>query len=167
MDTLPPTLVVSAPAPAATATGPVVYTVTYTGADVIPLNREMITPVPTGTVAVGTIAVSGTGNSRQVTLSSITGAGTVGITIAAGSATDNAGNTAAAASGAPATVDAVAPTLTVLGPTPTLANGNSTVVYTLTYDDNNPGTLVLHWMRATSPWCPARALRPPRRRRYM
>lgn len=143
VDNEAPTLAVSAPAPAATATGPVVYTVTYTGADVIALNPSMVTPVLTGTAGVGNIAVSGTGNTRQVTLSNITGAGTVGISIAAGSATDNAGNASVAASGAAATVDAVAPTLTVLGPTPVLANGTSTVVYTLTYDDNYPATLAI------------------------
>src|SRR5919108_2483257 len=51
-----------------------------------------------GATANATVAVSGTGTAtRTVTLSPITGDGTLGISIAAGTASDTAGNTAASA----------------------------------------------------------------------
>jgi hypothetical protein len=96
-DTIAPTLVVSAPSSTVTKNGPVTYTVTYAGADSVSLVTGDVTLSKTGT-ADGTIAVTGTGNNtRTVTLSNITGNGTLGISIAAGTASDLAGNTAAAA----------------------------------------------------------------------
>ena len=50
----------------------------------------------TGT-ATGTLALTGTGNSRTLTISGITGSGTLGVTLAAHSIADLAGNTNAAA----------------------------------------------------------------------
>src|SRR5207249_8857885 len=50
----------------------------------------------TGT-ATASIGVSGTGTTRTVTLSSVTGIGTLGLSLAAGTATDTAGNAAPAA----------------------------------------------------------------------
>jgi len=64
----------------------------------------------TGT-ANATVGVSGSGTTRTVTLSSITGDGTLGISIAAGTATDTAGNSAPAAGpSATFTVDNTRPT---------------------------------------------------------
>ncbi len=42
------------------------------------------------------ISVAGTGKTRTVTINSITGSGTLGISIASGTATDKAGNKALA-----------------------------------------------------------------------
>jgi hypothetical protein len=96
-DTVAPSAVVSAPSLTVTKSGPVTYTVTYTGADSVTLIPGNVTLNKTGT-ADGTIAVTGSGTStRTVTLSNITGNGTLGISIAANTASDLAGNTAGAA----------------------------------------------------------------------
>ncbi|MDA8082236.1 MAG: GEVED domain-containing protein, partial [Nitrospiraceae bacterium] len=97
LDTVAPTISISAPASASTVSGPVDYTITYTGADAVTLADGDVTIDTTGT-ATGTAAVSGNGtSSRTVTISGITGTGTIGISIAAGTASDSAGNTASAA----------------------------------------------------------------------
>jgi hypothetical protein len=100
-DSIAPTLVISAPSVAIENSGvPVTYTVTYTGADTVTLAAENVTLINTGAgIASGSIAVSGTGNiTRTVTISNITGIGGIlGISIVAGTASDLAGNLAAAA----------------------------------------------------------------------
>jgi hypothetical protein len=97
IDVTAPTLAISAPSLAvANSSVSVTYTVTYTGADAITLAPGNVMLNATGT-ANGTVAVSGTGTgSRTVTISNITGYdGTLGITIAANTASDAAGNRAA------------------------------------------------------------------------
>ncbi len=56
-----------------------------------------ITVNATGSASAGSVAVSGSGTNRTVTLSSLTGNGTLGISIAAGTASDTGGNAAPAA----------------------------------------------------------------------
>ena len=97
-DSVAPTVSIGAPSATITSGGPVTYTVTYADTNfnsstLVPGN---ITLNKTGT-ANGTIGVSGTGLTRIVTISGITGDGTLGISIAAGTASDLAGNTAPAA----------------------------------------------------------------------
>jgi hypothetical protein len=102
VDNTAPTLSIGAPSVSTTASGPLDYTITYAGADAITLSNEDVTLNKTGT-ANGTVAVSGTGSSsRTVTISGITGSGTLGISIGANTASDAAGNLAAA-TGASAT----------------------------------------------------------------
>src|SRR5437762_3453342 len=98
VDNTPPTVSIGAPSATAVTSGPVTYTVTYadTNFNASTLSASDITMNATGT-ATASIGVSGTGTTRTVTLSSITGDGTLGISIAAGTATDTAGNTAPAA----------------------------------------------------------------------
>ena len=106
-DNEPPTISVSAPSVAsANSTSPgVSFTVTYTGADKISLNKVQITPIYTGDawpilapiVSMDT-AVPPNPLKRIVTLKNFRGIGTLGISIAAGSASDNAGNLAPAPS---------------------------------------------------------------------
>ena len=95
-----------------------------------------ITLNKTGT-ANGTVAVSGTGLTRTVTISSITGDGSLGISIAAGTASDLAGNMAPAAG----------PSATFIGgqhgpddldqrPSASSTSGGP-VTYTVTYADAN------------------------------
>jgi YDG domain/Bacterial Ig-like domain (group 3)/MBG domain (YGX type)/Kelch motif len=96
VDNTAPTVTIGAPSVTTTAAGPVTYTVTYSGASSVTLAAADITLNAVG--AAGSVAVSGTGTTtRTVTLSGITGNGTLGISIAAGTALDGAGNTAAAA----------------------------------------------------------------------
>jgi len=66
----------------------------------------------TGT-ADGVVSVSGSGDSFVVTVSNITGDGTLGISLAAGTAVDHAGNWSDAADGLTFVVDNTAPTVTV------------------------------------------------------
>ncbi len=113
--TTPPTVVIGAPSVASTAGGPVNYSVTVTDAYFNPatLTAGSFTLNATGT-ATGTLALTGTGNSWTLTVSGINGSGTLGVTLAAHSIADLAGNTnAAAVVGAPFNVaNGVAPVVT-------------------------------------------------------
>lgn len=69
-----------------TKSGPVTYTITYTGADSISLSATNVTQSKTGSVS-AILSVSGSGNTaRTVTLSGISGNGTIAIYIASGTA---------------------------------------------------------------------------------
>ena len=110
-DTTGPTIAIGAPSVATTSGGPVTYTVTYGGANSVTLANGNVTLNTTGT-AIGNVVVSGTGTTtRTVTISGITGDGTLGISIAAGTAIDGVGNTASATGPSGTfTVDNTAPT---------------------------------------------------------
>lgn len=81
---------------------PVVFTVIYSATNFASssLAPQNITLNKTGT-ATGNITVSGTGNMRLVTVTNISGVGTLGITVASGTAVDTAGNTFPAAGPSP------------------------------------------------------------------
>ncbi len=114
VDNTPPTLSIGAPSAAFTQSGPVTFTVTYTGADSVTLADGDITVIPTGTAA-GTAAITGSGTTeRTVTISAITGDGTLAISIAQDSASDTAGNLSAAEGPSSTfTVDNTGPEVTV------------------------------------------------------
>ncbi|MBZ0173130.1 MAG: hypothetical protein K8E66_12160, partial [Phycisphaerales bacterium] len=135
VDITPPGIAISAPSATDTNTGPVSYTVTYTGADAVNLVNGDVTLNATGD-ATGTIGVTnGTTATPTVTISGITGNGTLGISIGAGTASDNAGNTAPAAG--PSTtfnVDNTAPTIAIGAPSATDTN-TGPVSFTVTYTD--------------------------------
>ena len=95
-DSEAPYLVISEPSADLTTSGPVSYTITYSGATLITLTDLQVTLNKTGT-ANGMVAVSGTGNVRTVSISNTTGDGSLGISIAAGTAADLVGNLAPAA----------------------------------------------------------------------
>jgi subtilisin family serine protease len=96
IDNTAPTFTLSSPNSILTKNHPVYYTATYTGASSINLSLANITLNTTGT-ATGTITVSGLSNtSRTITISNITGDGTLGISIKADTATDIAQNKALA-----------------------------------------------------------------------
>ncbi|MCE9563947.1 MAG: IPT/TIG domain-containing protein, partial [Planctomycetes bacterium] len=98
-DSTGPTVTIGTPSAATTATGPVTYTITYADANfnASTLTAANVTLNKTGT-ANGIVSVdSGTGTTRTVTISGITGDGTLGISLAAGTANDTAGNQAPAA----------------------------------------------------------------------
>jgi len=98
VDNSGPTVTISNPSASITNGAAVTYTVTYTDANFASstLSIANITLNATGS-ATGTVSVSGTGNTRTVTISNITGSGTLGISIAAGTASDTLGNLALAA----------------------------------------------------------------------
>ena len=95
-----PTITISNPSVSSTSSaGPVTYTITYADANFnsSTLTASNITVNSTGNAAVGSVSVSGAGTSYIVSLSSISGIGTLGISLSANTATDSAGNSAAAA----------------------------------------------------------------------
>jgi hypothetical protein len=97
VDNTAPGISISAPSPASTMTGPVSYTITYTGANAVTLANGNVTLNSSGSTS-GSVNVSGSGNTtRTVTISAITGNGSLGISIAGGTASDTAGNSAPAA----------------------------------------------------------------------
>ncbi|ASU36570.1 cadherin-like beta sandwich domain-containing protein [Mucilaginibacter xinganensis] len=99
IDKTAPVVTIGSPSVASLAAGTadVTYNVAYNDANfnASTLSTGDITLNTTGT-ATGTAAVTGTGAAQTVTITGITGQGTIGISIAAGTASDKAGNTAAA-----------------------------------------------------------------------
>jgi hypothetical protein len=98
IDTIDPTIAISPPSATNASTGPVTYTVTYSDLHFASstLSTADITLNKTGS-ANGTVTVTGSGTTRTVTISNITGDGSLSISIAANTATDLAGNKAPAA----------------------------------------------------------------------
>lgn len=132
VDNTPPTLALSAPSVSQTKNGPVTYTATYSGATSISLAVSHITLNKTGS-ANATLGVSGSGTTRTITLSNVTGDGTLGITVAAGTAVDNAGNVAPGAGPSSTfTVDNTGPTVAISAPS-AASTRNGPVSYTITY----------------------------------
>jgi hypothetical protein len=101
-----PVVTISAPSVCQTDHGPVVFTITYADPrlDEITLAAADVTLVATGTAS-GTIVVSAgpTAETRLVTIQDVFGNGTLGIALAAGTATDTVDNVA----GAPASSETV------------------------------------------------------------
>jgi subtilisin-like proprotein convertase family protein len=94
VDTVPPTLTLSEPSATVSSTGPVYFTAIYSGADSISLVTGDVTLNSPGG-ATGTVSILGSGTeTRTVMIDGISGSGTLGITVAAGTASDTAGNSA-------------------------------------------------------------------------
>ena len=135
-----PTVAISAPSAAAASTGPITYTITYTEATAVTLASGNVTLNKTGT-ANGTVAVTGAGTTtRTVTISSITGSGTLGITLAAATASNGAGPSLAAGPSTTFAVDNTAPTLAISAPSKTATTAGP-VTYTVTYTGASAVTL--------------------------
>lgn len=133
VDTTPPAITISAPSSATTKSGPVSYTINYTESPTISLSAADVTLNKTGT-ADGVVTVTGSGSAtRTVTITSITGDGTLGISLAANTAIDAVGNSALApAASSTFTTDNTAPSVTLSAPS--LATTNTgPVTYTATY----------------------------------
>jgi hypothetical protein len=120
IDTAAPTILITGPSALITKGNPVTFTVTYadTYFAASTLASANISLNSTGNAA-GSVAVSGSGSTRTVTVNSISGNGTLGIAIAAGTASDTAGNLAPGAGPSTTfTVDTIAPGLAWVSPTP-------------------------------------------------
>ena len=115
--TATPSLTISAPSVSATDTGPVIYTVTYANAAEVNLTSSSITLNNGGTSATATVTVTdGSSTTPTVTLSDISGDGTLGVSIAAGTARNG---TEVAASAGPSNtfvVDNTSPSLNAYSP---------------------------------------------------
>lgn len=139
-----PTIAIGPPSATATRAGSVSYLVTYADANfaLSTLSAGNITLNRSGT-ATGTVAVTGTGATRTVTLSNISGDGALSISITAGTAIDSAGNaTPAAGPSAAFIVDNTVPTVTLSSPSAAITAGKS-VSYLVSYGDANFDTCTL------------------------
>ncbi|MBL7714082.1 MAG: hypothetical protein JNL01_01360 [Bdellovibrionales bacterium] len=138
VDNTGPGISISAPSASLTnVTTPVTYTVTYSGFTTTNLLSANVTVNTTGTVACSK-SVSGSGSSYTVSLINCTGDGTAGISIAAGTATDAAGNTAASSGPSSTfTVDNLGPTIAISMPSGNLTNSSTPITYTVTYTGEN------------------------------
>ncbi|HEX3386340.1 MAG TPA: cadherin-like beta sandwich domain-containing protein, partial [Mucilaginibacter sp.] len=120
VDRTAPAIAISTPSPGNILSGTrqVTYTVTYTDANfnTSTLTASNITLESDGS-AMGIVSASGSGTTYTITISGITGSGTLGFSIAAGTASDIAGNTALAEGPSPTCL--VAPVLSNL----TISNG--------------------------------------------
>jgi len=134
-DTTAPTLTIGAPSVAATQQGPVTFRISYIGATGITLQVGDVSINGTGSATARVASVSTTGgNQRNITLDTISGDGTLTITIAAGTATDDAGNLAAAAGpSAEVVVDNTNPTVSIGEPSAALTN-TGPIDYPISYD---------------------------------
>ncbi|MDW8278734.1 MAG: DUF4082 domain-containing protein [Anaerolineales bacterium] len=124
-DTTPPVVTIGAPGLAVTNSGPVTFPVTVSGASTVNLTAGDVTLNATGTANGAITVTNGATATPTITVSGISGNGTLGISIAAGIALDAAGNSSAAA-GPSSTfvVDNTAPTvvsITRADPSPTNA----------------------------------------------
>jgi hypothetical protein len=146
---VPNILTVSIGSPSATIAksgATVTYTITYANADAVTLAAGDVTVNTTGT-ATGAASVSGSGiASRTVTISGITGNGTLGITIAANTATASGGAIHAPASAASATfiADNTAPALSVTALNNGTVTSNNTFNVTGTATDDNGVSLTVN-----------------------
>lgn len=100
VDTLPPTVTIGSPVvQLADGNGAdtIEFTVTFSGADAVALTPDKIALVATGSASAASVTISGSGaGTRTVTLSGLSGSGTLAISLLAGTASDLAGNPAAA-----------------------------------------------------------------------
>ena len=133
VDNIAPTVAIGSPSLANTTTGPVDYIITYAGASTVSLAPANVTLNTTGT-ATGTVSVLGSGTAtRTVRISAITGNGTLGISLAANTASDAAGNPAAAAGPSDTfIVDNTGPTISIGSPSVGTTN-TGPVTYTVAY----------------------------------
>ena len=127
-----PAVAISGPSNIYAAGGPVTYTVTYldpffAASTLAPGSVTLgTTGTASGVVSVGTATVTAAGATQIVTISNITGNGTLGISIAAGTASDTLGNLAPAAGpSATFTVDNTLASIAVSPSLETLSAGAS------------------------------------------
>ncbi len=141
IDLTPPGISIGTPSPASTNTGPVQFVVTYTDFTNITLAAGDITLTGTGGVTGDVAIVTVVPNERTVVVSNLVGLGTLGISIAAGTATDFAGNAALAAGpSAEATVLGGPPTISIGAPSASITTGGP-ITFEITYGIANAITL--------------------------
>lgn len=141
IDRTAPAVTIGAPSSSITAGGPVSFVVTYTDANLSPftLTPGQVILNSTGGAS-ATVGVSGSGNTRTVTLTGITGNGTLGISVPAGTAADAAGNLATAAGpSATVTVDNLAPTVQSVVRVGNAITNAATVQFAVTFSENVSG----------------------------
>jgi len=142
VDNTAPTLTISDPAPAATSSGPVDYTLVYVGATDILLEPADVTLLaePSGEVG-ATVVLGGEGNAaRTITLTDCWGNGMLRVQVVAGTATDAAGNMANGATSPTVFVDTIPPTGSVVINDGATWTKSTAVSLGLTYSDGANGS---------------------------
>ena len=138
-----PTLSIGAPSATLSTGADVTYMLTYANTTSIALSSSNITLNRSGS-ATGSVSVSAvTVNSALVTVSSPSGSGTLGISVAANTGRNGAGDPVPAAGPSTTfTVDTVAPVITLTGDNPqTVAQGGSYTEMGATTDDGSAVTI--------------------------
>jgi hypothetical protein len=137
-DRTPPTITIDGPSSSITAGGPITYTVTYADANFAAstLSEGDVTLNRTGSALGEKSVSSGTGLTRTITISNISGDGTIGISILAGTASDTSGNLAPAAGPSDTfAVDNTAPTGAFSNLPNVKIGGGTSHPFTVTYTD--------------------------------
>jgi MYXO-CTERM domain-containing protein len=132
VDNTPPSLSIGPPSASSTTSEPVSYTVTYTDAITITLQSGDVNVLATGSAS-GTPVVTGSGDSRTVTIEEASGIGTLRISINADTAVDSVGNSAPVSQESETFgVDNIGPELSISAPSSNETNTDP-VSFTLTY----------------------------------
>jgi hypothetical protein len=125
----------SAPSVARTLAGPVVFDLKYVGAVSVDVRLVDLSLIKTGTTT-GTISLTGgTSATPQVTVTGISGDGTLALQVAAGRGLDGIGNGDAGVISETVIVDNSGPVLTVGNPSVALTQSGP-VVYEVSYDSD-------------------------------
>lgn len=123
-----PAVSIGAPSKTVTNGGPVNFVLTYSGHTAISLPAAAVEIIATGTASAALKVVTGSGDTRTVTLSNISGDGTLAIAIAEGTAADGNGVKAPAAGPSQSfVVDNTPPTITFSQPDPQVSRNTSVV----------------------------------------
>lgn len=127
-----PSMVIGAPDLALTNTGPVNFTVTYSNADTIDLDANQVNIISTGTAAAVASVTNGATSTPTVTLSSITGDGTLAISLDADTARNGVGSAPASGNSSIFSVDNTAPDVAITSSSPDPTNASFSVTMTFT-----------------------------------
>ncbi|MFT7007235.1 MAG: hypothetical protein ACJAXJ_001749 [Colwellia sp.] len=128
-----PSLTISAPSQTKINTGPITYTVTYTDAEKVNLTSNHITLNKTGTNATITVT-NGSTNTPTVTLSDISGDGSLGISIGASSARNDINSAPAVGPSTAFTVDNTKASISITDTVAAAVNTSYTATFTFSED---------------------------------
>ncbi|SQH77456.1 protein of unknown function, Conserved repeat domain protein [Shewanella benthica] len=134
-----PSLAISAPSSSLANSGPVTYTVSYFDVEQVNLTAADITLNKTGSANADVTIVNGDLSTARVSLDNLSGEGSLGITIAAGTARFSTNLSPAAGPSTIFAVDVIKPTVTITGPTSPQVNS---FVVNINFDESVSGFMV-------------------------
>ncbi|MPY24847.1 Ig-like domain-containing protein [Shewanella sp. YLB-07] len=134
-----PSLAISAPSSSLANSGPVTYTVSYFDVEQVNLTAADITLNKTGSANADITIVNGDMSTATVSLTNLSGEGSLGITIAAGTARFSTNLSPAAGPSNIFSVDVIQPTVTVTGPSSPQINS---FVVNINFDESMSGFTV-------------------------
>ncbi len=137
IDKTPPLILIGAPSVSSTTLGPVTFSITYTGADTVNLTNSDITLNATDS-AVGSVDVTnGNTSNPTVTISSISGDGTLSISIGPDTSSDAVGNSALSAGPSTTFIVDNTPPDTNITSHPTDPSNSSSASFSFTSSETN------------------------------